>query len=190
MKPLLSHLIRIGCASGTVACMALFLQPAFSQAQTIPPSTMQPDPDHKAPQAMSCPIRIDEAYLTADPATLPAQAAAAKRTLHVTLVDVSGKPIVGYTVRARIDLPPAGSLTNAPQTSTVSRRWHGQLEQDTPTKEKWTFSADRLTMGLRRVWFDKVTFADGSIWNKSASDSCSFAATGHIVQTRASTAGH
>ena len=127
---------------------------------------------------------MDEAYLTADPSALPAEAPTAKRTLHVTLVDTAGKQIVSYVVHARIDLRPTGTLTDAPPTANVTRHWHGDLEPDTPTKQAWTFPADRFTMGLRRVWFDKVTFADGTVWNKSANDGCSFAATGHVVQTK------
>ena len=171
-------------STGTLFTLALALTSSTSLfAQTAMPPSAQAGPDTQSTPAASCPIRVDEAYLTADPAALPAQASNSGHTLHVTLVDVSGKQIVSYVVHAKIDLRPEGALTNAPKTGNIVRRWHGTLEPDTPTKQQWSYPADRFTSGLRRVWFSKVTFADGSSWDKSAGDSCTFAATGRIVQT-------
>jgi hypothetical protein len=114
---------------------------------------------------------------------MPAEGPTSKRTLHVTIVDTSTKPISSYTVHAKIAVRPGGSMNNAPQTATVTRKGQGALQPDTPKQEQWTFPADRFTMGLQRVWFDKVVFADGTTWNKTPNDGCTYAATGHIVQT-------
>ena len=76
----------------------------------------------------------------------------------MTLVDASGKQIISYVVHAKIDLRPTGTMTNAPQTASVARRWRGTLDPDTPAKQQWSFPSDRFTTGLHRVWFDKVTF--------------------------------
>jgi hypothetical protein len=166
--------------------VALLAQTTQTPAvQTPPPAASSQNPELPAvPPAASCPIRVDEAYLTSDLESMPAENTDEKRTLHVSLVDASSKEIVSYVVHAKIAIRPNNSLTNKPQTSTVERSWHGNLQPDTPTKEQWTFPADRFTVGLRRVWFDKVAFTDGTTWNKTANDGCSFAATGHIVQTK------
>ena len=199
MKSLLSpRIFRIYRAAGSRTALAFLLLPTSgfaAQSTTAPPPTTQASPDQPTPDQQSappasCPIRVDEAYLTAEPAAMPAEGTAVRRTLHVTLVDAGGKRINSYTVHAKIALRPGGTLTNAPQTRNVTRRWHGDLEPDTPTKQQWAFPADRFTMGLQRVWFDKVTFADGTVWNKSASDGCSFAATGRVIQTKAGAKDH
>jgi hypothetical protein len=194
MPSLLFHKIPHICRfAGSRAILGFILLPSLGLAaqSSSPPSAAQtsPSPDQTIPPA-SCPIRVDEAYLTADPAAMPAEGTAVRRTLHATLVDSSGKRIVSYVVHARIDLMPNGTLTNAPQTGNIIRRWHGDLEPDTPTKQQWVFPANRFTLGLQRLWFDKVTFADGTVWNKSARDGCSFAATGRVVQTKALAKDH
>ncbi len=153
----------------------------LSAQQVAPAPTPNAAPN--AAPAASCPIRADEAYLTSEGGAMPAEGATSRRTLHVTIVDVSTKPISSYVVRARIAVRPGGTLTDQPQTAMVTRKWQGTLQPDTATQQQWTFPADRFTMGLQRVWFDKVVFADGTTWTKTRNDGCTYAATGHIVQT-------
>lgn len=135
----------------------------------------------------SCPIRAEEAYLSSQPgppSNDPSQPSAPRLTLHVSLLDQEAKTIRSYMVHARISTTPANSFDNLPHWAEITRSSRGSLQAGTPQPVEWSFSAGRFTTRLQSVWFDKVVFSDGTTWNRTPGDSCTFRATGHIVQTR------
>ena len=139
-----------------------------------------------SPTASACPIAASEAYLSSlpqPPSTDPAQPPQSMLNLHVTALDNDAKSIRSYTVHARITTTPGGSFEKLPNSAVLTRAGHDPLQPGTPRQLDWRFPAGRFTTRLQSIWFDKVVFADGTTWTRTPGDSCSFRATGHIVQT-------
>ena len=167
--------------------LALFLSvPVLAaSAQSAAPSPAPSSPDQHA--AASCPIRAEEAYLSSEagpPSADPAKPSQSTLTLHLTLLDNDARTIRSYMVHARIATRPSGSVDNLPHWSEITRSGSGVLRAGSPRPMEWSFPAANFTTRLQSVWFDKVVFTDGSTWTKTPNDSCTFRATGHVVQTR------
>ena len=159
---------------------------AASAQSAVPVPLQQPSaPDPHA--AASCPIRADEAYLSSRPglpSTDPAKPGQPTLTLHVQLADNDARSIRSYMIHARISTMPADSFDNLPHWSEITRSSRGTLRPGSPQPMEWSFTAGRFTTRLQTVWFDKVIFSDGTTWARTPGDSCTFRATGHIVQTK------
>jgi hypothetical protein len=156
-------------------CSLLLLAPsAFSQTATPQP----PEP------LASCPVQVDEAWLSASGSTIPADTAAKEWKLHVSLTNKSEKAITSFVVHADITLHPDGSLANPATSEQRRHKWTGELAPAAHLNEEWKLAVGPHAAGLNRTWLDRINFADGSRWSGDGSVACSFPATGHMVPTK------
>ncbi len=158
--------------------------PAPATPSQSAPAPVTPGTPPRQALAAACPLHVEEAYVTAAGKAMPATGPMNSRTLHMTVTDVSGKAVEAYAVHARFSVELGQMTAVEPHSIQFTRRWKGHLEPNTPDHPQWTFPVRPDTGGLDRIWFDKVTFADGTRWMKSANDGCSFHSTGHIVETK------
>jgi hypothetical protein len=161
-------------------CYALF---AVSFARTVAEPAQSPDTP-AAPHidgTSACPLHLQEAYITTQTGAVPVTDGRPARTLHVGVVNVSGKTIISFVTHAVISLEPGPSTTDLEKRQRVTHTWTGEMVPRARDKEEWQFIPEADSTGVIRVSFNKVKFQDGSVWTRSPGDACSFAATGHVV---------
>jgi hypothetical protein len=159
-------------------CSSLLLAPALL-SQVTPPVTPP------APPVSACPIQVNQAWLDTKGSTIPADDAHKDWFLHVKLTNKSEQSIVGFVVHAEMPVLPGRSLAKPEFTEQARRQWNGELAPAATLNRRWKITTNSNTMGLLRIWFDGIKFADGSSWTGDAASTCSFAATGHIMPAQA-----